>query len=217
MPTSIIELFRSAGLEPTVQPVRWGQPVPDRRCGVYVVSLSVSVTDKHDCLLRIAPIDVGKVQAWIDYVPRLRLDLLPPTPQKLAERLSRFWLLDEPILYIGKAGPNKSRHLEKRVGEYYSTRLGDSWPHAGGHWMQTLSPSVLQNLRVYWTATSDPVRAEEALMTAFIHNVSKQTRESLHDPNFPFPFANLEHRTGRRRFIKKHGLSYQRNKRIPKN
>jgi hypothetical protein len=209
-------LFRGAGLEPCVQPVRWCQPLPDQRCGVYVVSLSVSSTDKYDCLLRNAPIDVGKVQAWIENVPRLRLDLLPPTPEKLTERLSRFWLPDESILYIGKAGPSASRHLSKRVDEYYSTPLGDSGPHAGGRWIQTLLPSVLENLRVYWAATSDPVGAEDALMRTFIHNVSIQTRESLHDPNHPFPFANLEYRTGGRRCIKNHGIKYPVNKRTPK-
>jgi hypothetical protein len=103
---------------------------------------------------------------------------------------------DENIVYIGRAGS-----LRKRIGDYYRTPLGDSKPHAGGHWIKTLA--VLPEVRVYFVETEDYEHGERSLLTAFVQGVSKPTREALFDPTLPIPFANLEHPPGTR---KDHGI-----------
>lgn len=112
---------------------------------------------------------------------------------------------DETILYIGKAGTS----LNRRVRQYYNTNLGDSKPHAGGHWIKTLD--VINDLNIYWTS-SEGERAqdvEERFLKIFVQNVSYQSKKELFDPEHPFPFANLEFPKGTR---KNHGLHYQVNR-----
>jgi hypothetical protein len=196
MPTSISELIENVGLELAGQ-VKWGNELDDDKPGIYIVALSCSSTDKEECLVELALIDFSLIESWIHEVPTLKLDNSRPTPKALADRLSEFWLPDEAILYIGKAG----KSVKKRVNDYYHTRLGDRRPHAGGHWIKTLS--ILQELYIFWALTNQAERTEKEALETFINNVSKQTRRSLFDRSRPFPFANLEYPKGN---TKRHGI-----------
>lgn len=201
MPISVYELFRMAGRECNGR-VSWGQPVNCNTPGVYVVALSPSV-DKLVCA-DTAPISKSAIQEWIEYVPTFKLDHFRPTRDALIHRLQGFWLPDETILYIGKAGIS----LNKRVGQFYNHILGEPRPHRGGHWLKTLDN--LAELSIYWTAFQDePAHdVESRYIGFFVDNVSMAIKEKLIDPFHPFPFANLEfpHRTR-----KNHGLSKQVN------
>jgi hypothetical protein len=50
----------------------------------------------------------------------------------------------------------------------------------------------------------DPLRAEHEMLGFFVSGVSKTSRKALHDPDHPFPFANLEYPPGTK---KNHGIS----------
>ena len=111
--------------------------------------------------------------------------------------LSEFWLSDESTLYIGKTSS-----LRNRVRGYYKTPLGDRRPHAGGHWIKTLS--LLSETFVYYAESPDPEHAESRLIQAFVTRVSSSTKHRLRDAEHPFPFANLEFPRGNR---KDHGIA----------
>ena len=115
-------------------PVRWGQPVRSRAPGIFLVELPSA-----DAL---APLDIVAIRAWLARVPTLQLDGVRPEPAALADRIRRFWLPGQAVLYVGRT--NKS--LSARVSAMYGTALGDRRPHSGGHWLKTLKP--VDSLRI---------------------------------------------------------------------
>ena len=134
-------------------------------------------------------------------VPSLRLDRARPDVAELADMLARFWLPDETVLYIGKAGTS----LRSRVGQLYRHVLGEPKPHCGGSWMK--ATSVLTTCTVFWACTKTPEDDETVLLREFMARVSDDSRRSLQDPELPLPFANLEFRFDGTKLLKKHGLS----------
>lgn len=195
MPITPAALFREVGLRVTGT-VPWGTPVPSRACGVYVVSQS---QDPNSCagLDAQAPIDRRLVQQWLSRVPTITLDESKATVQGIVQRLGTFWLADESILYIGKATP-----LRSRIKAYYDTPLGDRRPHAGGHWIKTLS--TLHKTFLHFAEVADCEKSEAELLRAFVARVSPATRERIGDP--PLPFANLELPGGGQKLRKRHGI-----------
>jgi hypothetical protein len=183
--------------------VAWGQPVPERAPGVYVISLSDDADaqpagfDDQEPRPGRAPISLAAIQAWLDARPELRLDDQRPSAPALADRIAGFWLPDEVVLYIGLAGTS----LRNRVNQYVKTPLGARRPHAGGHFLKTLDN--LNALHVHWAPTAASKNAEDRMLSAFVAGVSDRTLRELVDPSHPFPFANLEWPPGTR---KKHGL-----------
>lgn len=151
--------------------------MPEPSPGVYIIS-----TPKP---LRDAPIDAGILKAWLGARPEMRVDGVSATVAALDARLRAFWIAGQPIVYIGLAGGS----LRKRLADYYRTPLGARAPHAGGHWLKTLS--VLSDLRVTWATADDPDTAEDALLRAFGAGVSAAVRRAV--PRGPIlPFANLQ-------------------------
>jgi hypothetical protein len=163
--------------------------VPSISTGVYIVETDQSYTA--------APIDPAAVSGWLNRVSTLTLDGQRPSPSELTTRLATFWLPSRRIVYIGRS----SRPLERRVQEFYGTPLGNRSPHAGGHWLKTLS--VLAQSRVWWAPTPDFLAAEGQLFTAFARTVSDAEARSLYDPVLVLPFANLENE---RKLRKIHGI-----------
>jgi len=148
-------------------------------------------------ILREAPIKLAAVGKWLERVPQFELDgQLNPSPDKIIDRLKSFWLPDENILYIGKA-----TSLRQRVRQYYNTPLGDRRPHAGGHWIKTLS--TLSQTFVHYGEVDSPGKSESEMLQAFVDGVSEHSIRGLLDPRYPFPFANLEYPPGTR---KPHGI-----------
>lgn len=166
--------------------VRWGEKPAERASGVYVVSLheDPSATEGLDE----APLDLVAIERWIERVPTLTLSGKRPSPDGVAGHLARWWLADEAIVYIGKA-----TSLHQRLGQYYSTPLGDRSPHAGGHWIKTLA--ILDTLWVHFSqvpAGIDPEDVEQqGLLPAFAAGVSPGTTEVHPEPGRVTPFANL--------------------------
>lgn len=188
--------LRPAGLQP-FGVVRWANPVPKTRAGVYAVALTSDPAAVGPGLTE-CPVSDTALDDWLEARAELRLDGKRPTRAELAERVKAFWLPDEVILYIGLS----TRPLRRRVNEYYKTPLGARKPHAGGHFLKTLSN--LEALFVHFAGSESPAGAEDAMIRDFCANVSEATRSTLADLDHTFPFANLEWPRGTR---KRHGLT----------
>jgi|GEM_PF-2834469 len=199
MPSTITHLFQRIERHPS-GPVRWGEAVPERHGGVYVVSLTADPDRLAGASMPVAPIDMAAVDSWLACAGSLSLEGERPTAEVLGERLSRFWLPDEVVLYIGKAGAS----LRQRIHDYYRTPLGKPRPHAGGCWLKVLDN--LPALWVFWAASERREHDENVLLGEFVTNTSPVARLSLADPDHPFPFANLEYPKGHR---KRHGIQHQ--------
>ncbi len=188
MPSSVTALLNLVGLKPEGFAL-WKSPVACDKAGIYLVSISDDPDFKGG--LSNAPISKHSLAAWIATVPRMTIDDQPAEVEALQTRLEAFWLPDECILYIGKAGGGSSKQtLHKRIGAYYGTRLGKRSGHSGGHWIKTLNN--LDSLFVHWSICADPVETEIKLIEAFAQHLSVNSRNNLFDPEHPYPFANLE-------------------------
>ena len=72
MPSTVNDVFGAAGVRPSGC-VPWSVPVPEDRCGVYLVAL----TDERDSVsaaLPECPIAIDKVEHLLGVRPELRLD-----------------------------------------------------------------------------------------------------------------------------------------------
>lgn len=197
MPTSIENLFSRLSLSQKGR-VRWGETILDDKPGVYIVSVSSRPDEVINKYENNPPIDINIISGWIQKVPTLTLNGKRPTPDELKNRLSNFWLPDEPILYIGKTGTS----IKDRVKQFYNTPLGDKRPHAGGHWLKTLS--ILGELYVHWSITNRAEDYESDLLKLFVEGVSTSSKKIVADPQRPFPFANIEYPKGNK---KNHGIN----------
>jgi hypothetical protein len=195
MPTTVAEVFSAVGLA-WEGVVGWGTKPATSEPGVYVVSLTKSF-DICDNKLTDAPLATAEFQQWLDVCPELTLDGTRPTVRQLMDRIRRFWIPDEVILYIGLAGTS----LSIRLGQYYLTPIGARRPHAGGYFLKLLSN--LNQLQVHHARCPDPEFAEDGMLRRFCEHVSHDSSRALQDPLHPFPFANLEWPRGTR---KAHGL-----------
>ena len=200
MPSAVDELFDVAQVAPGGV-VRWGNAVPEKRSGVYVVALTDRTNVVAGCLPA-APIDRRAVAALLEVRPELTLDGARPAIEALATRVAAFWAADETVLYVGRAGvAARPRSLHERISEYYKTPLGARRPHAGGWFLKLLSN--LDQLFVHYAPAGDPEAAENEMIRAYGARLSAATRRTLRDPDHPFPFANLEFPKG----VKKaHGI-----------
>jgi hypothetical protein len=202
MPSSVRSVLAVAGLVPDGV-VRWGELINSDEPGIYVVS-SVDDVDAEGQEPRPAPIDERAVARLLELRPELTMDRIRPDSVQLAERLAKFWLPEEHIIYIGLASD-----LHNRVNQFYETPLGARRPHAGGWFLKTLRN--VEDLYVHWSKTYDRVAAEGAAIGAFVDRVSSQAKAQLRDPAHPFPFANLEWPPGTR---KAHGIRGARAPRV---
>jgi hypothetical protein len=165
--------------------------------GVYLVSLHADPSNAHG-FAAAAPIDIDAINALLTARPELRLHGERPAAEELAQQIGRFWLPDEPVLYIGLA----SRSVSTRVKQYFATPLGARSPHAGGWFLKVLRQ--ISDLHVHYAASNDTNTAEDQLVRTFVANTSETSRNGLADRQRPFPFANLEWPKGVR---KNHGIT----------
>ncbi len=201
MATTVNNLLITAGFDPgRLKTVKWREPLDSNSIGIYIIS-TCEQPDKNSNLYDQAPIDDNILHFWLSKVPSFQIDKAPnPTLNELKKRLSGFWLPDENIIYIGQT--ESVGGLRSRVNQYYKTELGERKPHAGGHWIKTLT--ILNQLFVHYIEDKTPTATEENLLHAFVKQVSEKTKKNLVDPLLTIPFANLELEKGNR---KRHGIS----------
>jgi len=201
MPTTVNKLFENYKL-PSAKKVKWNEKPPTENEGVYIVSLSDD-PERNNGTQKNPPISRDIIKKWIFKVDGFELDKIKTfDPDKIIERLSQFWLPDENILYIGKANKRSNgTGIGTRVSEYYNTDYGENSPHAGGHWLKSLT--ILDKLFVYYATCEEPGIIEEHMLRFFCNNVSEATISNLKDKKLPLPFANLRLNP---RQTKTHGL-----------
>lgn len=187
-------LFEQVGLTVT-ESVRWGTVPKSAEAGVYAISLSADPS-AHDAMLDAAPLDPKRITKWLSRVPALTLDgAANPTAHAVASALQQFWMPDENIVYIGKA-----TSLKGRLRQFLGHVLGDRAPHAGGHWLKTLSASTPLHIHAATCATVREAEvAESRLMSEFMKQVSLRSRAHLRDCSLAIPFANREYPKGCRK------------------
>lgn len=140
---------------------------------------------------------MAEFERWLDPRAKLTIDSIRPTVEQLMDRVRRFWIPDEVILYIGLV-----TSLSTRLQAFYRTPIGARSPHSGGYFLKLLSN--LNQLSVHYARCPDSELAEDGMLRRFCEHVSQHSRRSLQeDPVHPFPFANLEWPPGTR---KAHGL-----------
>jgi hypothetical protein len=191
VPSSVSSLLDAAGLDHGGC-ARWGTDIDMADPGVYLVAIDAD-PDFTAPVPTTAPVRDRAIAELLNVHPELMVDGRRPTPADLQERIASFWLVDEPVLYIGLAGTS----VRTRVKQYYRTLLGARKPHAGGWFLKTLQ--VLPDLWVHYAAAEVPKVSEHQLLEAFVDGTSKPARDRLHDPEHPFPFANLEWPQGTRK------------------
>ena len=194
---SVGELFAKCGLR-AAGVVKWGQQVPLDAPGVYVVSSTADITDSSGALRGYSH-DPVAFELLRRVCPAVEIDGKSATGDELAARIGAFWIPDSAVLYIGLAGTS----VQKRVRQYYGTRIGQRSPHAGGWWLKTLAG--LDDLFVHYASASDPKSMETALISAFAESVPFASARNLHDAEHLAPFANVEVRQGVR---KRHGMAH---------
>lgn len=183
MTTSVGALFDNCGVE-WAGSAEWGQRIPVDEPGIYAISMTSEPYALHSAATEL-PLSTRAFHELVNVCPFLEVDGMPATIDSFRSRLQRFWLADEPILYIGKAGTS----LSARTRAYYSTKLGATGPHAGGWWLKMLT--ILPELTVHYARHPDVDGAEVALINQFAREVSPASRAYLLDRNRVGPFANV--------------------------
>lgn len=186
MATSIKELVEKVGLSPAkIQSVKWNTPINCKSEGVYIVSLSDSA--EGSVTMEEFPISMDILRRWIEKLGYFTVDGKETKDTGIIKnRLAEFWLTDESILYIGKA----STSIGNRVRQYYNTAIGESRPHAGGHWIKLLKN--LNNLAIFYIPCKDAEKIEGELLAKFGEQTSDRTKAKLLNKGPILPFANLE-------------------------
>ncbi|WP_345471359.1 hypothetical protein QMQ05_15140 [Glutamicibacter ectropisis] len=195
MPLTIRELFAVADLHSSGV-TKWGELELPNVPGVYCVSLAANPDSRfvdHD---RYSP-SPSAFAKLLSACPKASVDGVLATPSTLADRIGRFWIPNEPLLYIGMA----STSIRSRVEQYYSTELGARAPHAGGWWLKTLES--LDQLYVHFASCDDVSSREQTMLAAFAASVEPERRRQLFDVDRVAPFANVDIGNGQR---KRHGL-----------
>jgi len=169
--------------------VRWGSRIAHQGPGVYM--LSASEDRRCGAGPLDAPIATGAVDAWRARVPSMLLDDARPTRDALRAFLASCWVPGEAVVYVGKA-----TNLSARTAQFFCHVLGNRRPHAGGHWIKTLS--IMHELFLHVAicpSPADAARMETAALDLFISSVPSAVRATLANPELPLPFANRVHPT----------------------
>ena len=171
-------------------PARWGQRVPARGPGIYLVELGSP--------LATAPLELALVGKWLERVPGLRLDGARPTSRALEARLDSLWWSDARVLYVGAT----ERSIGGRVAGLLTHVPGERQPHSDGQWLHLLRGLDHLGLRIWWAQTDAPEEYLDALLDAFGEGrVAPPARPA---GALPLPWANTRRPTGERQA---HGIT----------
>lgn len=174
MPITVNELVEKVGLDPkSLKKVKWGTLVSSRNEGVYIVAMSKP--------LKKIPINKDKVK-----FDNWKIDTIPTNDfSRIKKRLSKFWLSDETILYIGE-----SSNIKSRIKQYYKTVNKNSENHKGGFWLKYID--IPNDTFIYYIECANSNAYEAEMLCAFFEQVSTENRKRLFGTGIVLPFANRE-------------------------
>ena len=183
------DLIRSVGLMAD-GPVRWGQPVPARKPGIYLVELGAPLPS--------APLELALVGKWLERLPDLRLDGKRPTSRSLEARLASLWWPDARVLFAGAT----ERSIGGRAAALLAHVPGERQPHADGQWLHLLRGLDRIGVRLWWAETNASEEYLDAVLDAF-------GEDRISPPGRPtgalaLPWANMRRPTGERQA---HGIT----------
>ena len=171
-------------------PVRWGQPVPARKAGIYVVELGAP--------LPTAPLELSLVGKWLERLPGLAMDGKHPTSRALEARLASLWWPDARVLYAGAT----ERSIGGRAAALVAHVPGDRQPHADGQWLHLLRGLDRIGVRLWWALTDAPEEYLDAVLDAFADDRGAAPGRPANA--LPLPWANTRRPTGERQA---HGIT----------
>jgi transcription elongation factor GreA len=183
------ELIRSVGLLAD-GPVRWGQPVPAKGAGIYLVELGAP--------LPTAPLELALVGKWLERLPGLALDGKRPTSRALDARLASLWWPDARVMYAGAT----ERSIGGRAAALVAHVPGDRQPHADGQWLHLLRGLDRMGVRLWWARTDAPEEYLDAVLDAFA--TDRVIPAGRPAGALPLPWANTRRPTGERQA---HGIT----------
>lgn len=193
---TIAELLKQVGITKFNKPIKWAEPCPCEKQGVYIISFCADPNIEMKKPAK-PQFDNKAIQTWIDFLPEFQLNKQCPTVEKVKQELQRFWLPKENILYIG----NTTRPLRDRIDEEYNTQLGKGGPHSGGQWLKTLAN--INKLYIHYIPT-ESIEIKPILLEHFRNTIGE------------LPFANLTIQAPKPENInsykKNHSFSKQRKK-----
>ncbi|HEX2551791.1 MAG TPA: hypothetical protein VHK64_09380, partial [Nocardioidaceae bacterium] len=172
--------------------MRWGERVPAKGPGLYVVELGAAIDH--------APLELTKVGKWLERLPELRLDGAHPTSKALGGRIASFWWPDSPVLYAGAT----DRSVGGRVAALIAHVIGDRQPHSDGQWLHLLPSLDRFGARIWWADTKAPEEYLDAFFDAFAEG--RKGRPDRPADALALPWANTRRPTGERQA---HGLTGQ--------
>lgn len=207
MPITVKDIVEKVGLSSeSIKQVQWGNPVNNTKEGIYIVSMSESPSENEPHTCKRIPISIDLLRNWMTHGEFKIDNKITNDVTLIKQRLSKFWLTDENIIYIGKAPlRKKGGGIGNRIREYYDTLIENHSPHAGGRWIKVLKN--LNNMFVYYIECDHSSDVEAELLDIFGDQISKDNKNRLGDSRNFLPFANLENGKKSR---KKHGLIFKK-------
>ena len=208
MAISINQLFSEFNLSHS-KAIKWNEKFEAKFNGIYVIAQTndpFSIVSKNS-EFGICP---NAFLEWTKEATELKINGNESNGiQQLTEHLNEFWNPNENILYIGQSS-SKTNPIQKRVGQFYSHKLGKKGPHTGGYWLKLLNS--LNDTYIYYAETKKPRDTEFKMLMKFIESSSGKSFYELENIGKHLPFANLT-----ADFYKEHGIKNSTNKNKRKN
>ena len=205
MPITVKDIVEKVGLSSElIEKVQWGNRVNNTKEGIYIVSMSKSPSINY--AHKRIPISIDLLKNWMNHGEFKIDNKITNDVTLIKQRLSKFWLTDENIIYIGKAPlRKKGGGIGNRIREYYNTLIENNSPHAGGRWIKVLKN--LNDMFVYYIECDHSSDVEAELLDIFGAQISEDNKNRLGNPKNFLPFANLENG---RKSRKEHGLKFKK-------
>ena len=175
MTTTLNDIEKEIGLKLN-GPIKWKDKISCKNEGIYIV---VTPNEETTSLI----LNEEAIKSWIEKANNMNIGNEQPTYENLKNELNRFWFNNEIVLYVGKA-----KSIQKRVNQYYRTKIGKEKPHSGGYWIKTLA--FLNDCVIYWVECDNSEKIEEQILS-FFNNHHLSDKEIPKEP-LSLPFANLE-------------------------
>lgn len=208
MAVSIHKLFSDFNLNYS-KPIKWNEKFDAKFNGVYVIA---KTNDPNTNITEHPKFGICEKSfgSWIKEATELKVNGKNQNGiDDITEHLTDFWNPNENILYIGQSS-SKTNPIQKRVGQFYSHKLGQKGPHTGGYWLKLLN--CLENTFVYYAAAKNPRDTEFKMLMKYIEYSTGKSFYELKNIGNYLPFANLT-----ADFYKEHGIKNATNKNKRKN